>query len=82
MSSTKKMFLKILQNLQENTCARVSFLIKLQASDLQLYYEAPTQVFSCEFGDIFKNIFFVEHIRTTASAVYHKFHFLSISVFL
>ena len=32
----KKMFLEILQNSQENTCARVSFLIKLQAS-LQLY---------------------------------------------
>ena len=26
----KKSFLEILQNLQENTCARVSFLIKLQ----------------------------------------------------
>ena len=25
----KKMFLEISQNLQENTCARVSFLIKL-----------------------------------------------------
>ena len=29
----KKMFLEISQNLQENSCARVSFLIKLQASD-------------------------------------------------
>ena len=29
--SVKKMFLEISQNLQENTCARVSFLIKLQA---------------------------------------------------
>ena len=28
--SIKKIFLKILQNLQENTCTRVSFLIKLQ----------------------------------------------------
>ena len=28
---SKKMFLKISQNSQENTCARVSFLIKLQA---------------------------------------------------
>ena len=28
--SVKKAFLKILQNLQENPCARVSFLIKLQ----------------------------------------------------
>ena len=26
----KKLFLKISQNSQENTCARVSFLIKLQ----------------------------------------------------
>ena len=30
--SVKKMFLNILQNSQENTCARVSFLIKLQTS--------------------------------------------------
>ena len=28
--SAKKVFLKILQNSEENTCARVSFLIKLQ----------------------------------------------------
>ena len=33
----KEVFLKISINSQENTCARVSFLIKLQASDLQLY---------------------------------------------
>ena len=31
------MFLEISQNSQENTCARVSLLIKLQASSLQLY---------------------------------------------
>ena len=29
--SVKKMFLEILQNSQENTCTRVSILIKLQA---------------------------------------------------
>ena len=29
----KSVFLKISQNLQKNICARVSFLIKLQASD-------------------------------------------------
>ena len=34
---SKKKFLKILQNSQEQTYARVSFLIKLQASGLQLY---------------------------------------------
>ena len=32
--SVKKVFLEISQNSQENTCARVSFLIKLQASGL------------------------------------------------
>ena len=35
--SVKKFFLKISQNSQENTCARVSILIKLQAQGLQLY---------------------------------------------
>ena len=29
--SVKKVFLEVSQNSQENTCARVSFLIKLQA---------------------------------------------------
>ena len=33
--SVKKLFLEISQNSQNNTCARVSFLIKLQG--LQLY---------------------------------------------
>ena len=34
--SVKKVFLGISQNSQENTCARISFLIKLQASGLRL----------------------------------------------
>ena len=34
--SVKKVFLDISQNSQENNCARVFFLIKLQASGLQL----------------------------------------------
>ena len=33
----KKVFLEISQYSQENTCARVSFIIKLQASGQQLY---------------------------------------------
>ena len=33
----KKVLLKISQNLQENTCVGISFVIKLQASRLQLY---------------------------------------------
>ena len=35
--SVKKLFLEILQNSQEYTCAKASFLIKLQVSGLQLY---------------------------------------------
>ena len=37
--SVKKVFLKILQNSQENTCARVSFLIKLQTLKTDLDFE-------------------------------------------
>ena len=35
--SAEKVFLEISQNSQGNTCARVSFLITLQASRLQLH---------------------------------------------
>ena len=31
--------------------------------------ETMAQVFSCEFYEIFKNIFFTEHLWTTASEV-------------
>ena len=50
--SVKKVFLKILQISQENTSARVSFLIKLQES---IRKETLAQVFSCEFCEISKN---------------------------
>ena len=55
------MFVEISQNLQENTCARVSFLNKVAG------LRPLAQVFSCEFCEIFKNTFFIEHVRTTAS---------------
>ena len=56
--SVKKVFLDISQNSQENNCARVSFLIKLETSVVQLYYcKTLAQVFSCEFCKIFKNTF-------------------------
>ena len=35
--SAKKVFLEISQNSQENTCARVSFLIKFVGLGLQIY---------------------------------------------
>ena len=45
--SAKEIFLEISQNSQENTCPRDSFLIKLQASGLQLYLKrvSGTDVF-------------------------------------
>ena len=62
----QKVFLKISQNLQENTCVRFSFLIMLQA--LQFYEkETHTQVFSCEFCEIFKGTIFTEHLRIATS---------------
>ena len=60
--SVKKVLLEILQNSQENTCARVSFLIKLQAF---IKKETLSQVFSREFCGISKNTFFTEHLWAT-----------------
>ena len=48
----KKMFLEISQNSLENTCARVSFLIKLHALAF-IKRESLAQVFSCEVYEIF-----------------------------
>ena len=55
--SVEKVLLKILKNSQENTCARVSFLIKLQTPGNFIIKEALTQVFSYEFCEIFMNTF-------------------------
>ena len=70
------MFLKISQNSQENTCARVSFFIKLHAlrhatlSKKRLEAcnfiknETLAQVFSCEFCEFFlKKPFIKEQLR-------------------
>ena len=55
----KKVFLKFSQNSQENSCARASFLIKLQAETCNLISkETLAQLLSCEFCEIFKNTFF------------------------
>ena len=60
--------LKISQNLQESTSARVSFLIKLQTSACNsIKKENRAQVFSCEFRKIFKNAFFIEILWASAS---------------
>ena len=58
MLSVKKVFLKISQNAQ-NTCVRISFIIKLQASACNfIKKEVLAQVFSCKFCEIFKKTSF------------------------
>ena len=47
--SVKKMFLGISQNSQENTCARVSILIKLQACNFILKYRLWHRCFPVNF---------------------------------
>ena len=68
MSYEKKVFLKILQNSQENTCTRASILRKLQASACNfIKKETLAHVFSCKFCKIFRNTFFTEHLWTNNS---------------
>ena len=71
-SSRSEMFLKIWQNLQENTCARVSFLITLRASGLRsatLLKRDSSPVSFCKLCEIFKQTFFTEHLRTIISGI-------------
>ena len=63
------MFLEILQNSYENTCVRVSFLIK------KLKKETLVQVFSSEFCEIS-----TEHLQTISSEFINNY--LQISDFL
>ena len=76
----KKLFLEISQNSQENTCARVSFLIKMQACNF-IRKETLTQAFSGEFCEISENTFFAEHVWSTASTI-HSVSSLHINVML
>ena len=62
----QKVFWEISQNSQKNTCARVSFEIKLQTSACNfIEKETPAQVFSCEFCEISKNTCFTENLWAT-----------------
>ena len=64
------MFLKLSQNLQEKTCARVSFFIKLKASAINFIKEETlAEVFFCKFSQMLKNTIFTEHLRATASNI-------------
>ena len=57
------------QNSKENL-TEVPFVIKSQPFNKKVYLksDSSTGVF-CEFCEIFKSSYFVEHLRTTASAL-------------
>ena len=57
----EKMFLKISQNSQGDTCGEVSFFTKIACNFIKK--ENPTQVLPCEFCEIYKNSFFIEYLR-------------------
>ena len=63
--SVKKVFLEISQNSQENTFARVSFLIKLHVWDLQLYSKKRLwhRWFPVNFKNFSRAPFLIEHLR-------------------
>ena len=62
--SVKKVFLGIWQNSQENTCVRVSFLIKFQVSRLQLYQKRDWhRGFPVNLTKFQRTPIFTEHLR-------------------
>ena len=65
------MFLEISQNSRENTCAWVSFLLKLMACNF-IKKETLAQLFSCEFCELSRNTYFTEHVWTAASVYWRK----------
>ena len=90
--SVKKVFLEISQNSQENTCARVSFLIKLQAWPATLLKKRLWhRCFPVNFAKFLRTPFFTEHlwwlllnmISTISSSITsHQFNFFSELSFL
>ena len=62
--SVKKALLEIPQNSQENICARVPFIIKLQALAFNfIKKETLTKVFSCEITKFLRTPFVTEQLR-------------------
>ena len=66
--TVKKVFLKISQNSQENTCAWIFFFNRLKTLTACNFIKKETlaQMLSCESCEIFKKTYFAEHLRTTA----------------
>ena len=59
----------MIQNSQKSICARVSFLIKLQAFRMYYYQERDSGAgIACEFSKIFKKTYSIQYLRATSFA--------------
>ena len=77
--SVRKVFLEISQNSRKNTCARVSFLIKLSQACNFIKKETLAQVFFCEFCEISENTFSYKTPPVAASEVNVRPYLINIS---
>ena len=69
----KKDVIKIWKISHKNTFVGVFFLIKLQTGrPVTILKKTPTQVFSCDIFENFKNTYFEEHLGTTAAESLRK----------
>ena len=69
----------MLQNSQENTFARAYLLIKMKVEACNFIKKGTlAQLFSCEFCEISKSTFFIEHLQETAFVMlfFNKFQCL------
>ena len=71
--SIKELFLRISQFSQENTFARASFSRVECLRPATLLKRNSGTGFSCKLCKIFKNTFFAEHVRMSASQLYTKY---------
>ena len=79
--SSKEVFLEISQSSQENSCARISILIKLKTCNF-IKIETMAQVFSCEFCEIYRKNFSYRTPPVTASNIINVFNCLDLHFFL
>ena len=85
---TKNSFWRHTQIREENNVCQILFRINSQSSGGAggacnfIKKEALAQVFSCEFCKISKNIFFTEHLRTTASKIHYFARILCLASWL
>ena len=61
--SKKMAFFKLLKNSLENTCAEIFFDKVPGWRSATIFKKKLTQMFPCEFWEIFKNTYFVEQLR-------------------